>query len=57
VHEGHFDEARTDMEIWHDQVTEPIGGGWPVIEVGTNAPVDVMAVVDHIRAQAGEAAS
>jgi hypothetical protein len=57
VHEGHFDEARTDMEIWLDQVTEPIGGGWPVIEVGTNAPVDVMAVVDHIRAQAGEAAS
>jgi predicted kinase len=56
-HKGHFDEVRTDMEIWHDEVTEPIGGGWPVIEVGTNAPVDVMAVVDYIRIEAGEAAS
>ena len=45
------------MDIWHDEVTEPIGGGWPVIEVGTNAPVDVMALVDHIRAEAGKAAS
>jgi hypothetical protein len=29
-HTGHFDAMRTDAQIWHDEVSEPVGGGWPV---------------------------
>jgi hypothetical protein len=54
-HEGHFDTVRTDAEIWHDEVTEPVGGGWPVIEVDTNVPVDVAQVLDRVRAAAADA--
>jgi hypothetical protein len=55
-HEGHFDAARTDAEIWHDEVTEPVGGGWPVVEVDTNVVVDVAAVLARVRAAAAEPA-
>jgi predicted kinase len=48
-HAGHFDAMRTREEIWNDEVTEPIAGGWPVLEVNTDAPVDVAAVVRFIR--------
>ena len=26
---GHFDAARSDEEIWHDEVNRPVAGGWP----------------------------
>ena len=47
---GHFDTVRTDVELWNDEVTEPVAGGWPVIEVDTNVPVDVVAVTAAVRA-------
>ena len=47
---GHFDDARTDDEIWNAEVSEPVAGGWPVIEVDTLTPVDVDAVVRALRA-------
>jgi hypothetical protein len=37
---GHFDAERTDEEIWHDEVTQPIAGGWPLVRVDTEQPVD-----------------
>ena len=46
---GHFDDARTDEEMWNAEVSEPVAGGWPVIEVDTMTPVDVDAVVRAIR--------
>ena len=48
-HTGHFDHIRTDEELWNDEVAEPVAGGWPVLEVDTNRPVDVAAVVAAIR--------
>jgi predicted kinase len=46
---GHFDDARTDEEIWNDEVTEPVAGGWPVLDLDTERPVDPAAVVAWIR--------
>ena len=48
-HPGHFDEIRTDADLWNDDVAAPVSGGWPLIEVDTNDPVDVSAVVAFIR--------
>ena len=49
---GHFDDIRTDEEIWNEDVGQPVAGGWPVIEIDTGAPVDVDDVVKSIRAAA-----
>ncbi len=48
-HAGHFDAVRTAGELWNDEVAEPVAGGWPVLEIDTNQPVDVTAVVAEIR--------
>ncbi len=50
---GYFDRARTENELWNDEISEPMAGGWPVIEVGTNSPVDPGTVVSLIRAAVG----
>jgi glucokinase len=47
-HGGHFDASRTDAEIWHAEVSEPVGGGWPVVEIDTNTPVDVDDVLARV---------
>ncbi|MGI8793974.1 MAG: AAA family ATPase [Acidimicrobiales bacterium] len=49
-HPGHFDNVRTAEELWNDEVAEPVAGGWPVLEVDTNTPVDVTEVLAFIRA-------
>ncbi len=49
-HAGHFDSIRSLEELWNGEVTEPVAGGWPVIEVDTNRPVDlttVMALIER----------
>jgi predicted kinase len=46
---GHFDTVRKDHELWNDDVARPVAGGWPVIEVDTNRPVDVTALAAEIR--------
>ncbi|MGH9172598.1 MAG: AAA family ATPase [Acidimicrobiales bacterium] len=55
---GHFDSSRTAEEIWHSDVTEPVAGGWPVLEIDTSHPVDVAQVVADVRrlwaSEAGE---
>jgi hypothetical protein len=47
---GHFDAERSDAEIWHDDVTQPVAGGWPVVEVDTNGPVALDALLALLRA-------
>ena len=39
-------------QIWYDEVSEPVGGGWPVLEIDTNAPVDVEDVLARVGATA-----
>ena len=47
---GHFDAERTDEEIWNDAVSEPVAGGWPVVEVETNGPVAATELAARLRA-------
>jgi predicted kinase len=49
-HPGHFDAVRTIDDLWHDDVTHPVAGGWPVVVVETNTPVDTTSVLEDIRA-------
>ena len=46
---GHFDRDRSAWELWNDEVAEPVGGPWPVIEVDTTRPVDVDSVLGAVR--------
>lgn len=48
-HAGHFDTVRTADELWNDEVSQPVSGGWPMVEVDTNTPVDVDPVVAFVR--------
>ncbi|HEX7187089.1 MAG TPA: GrpB family protein [Actinomycetes bacterium] len=48
-HDGHFDDVRAEDELWGDQVTAPVDGGWPVIEQDTSAPVDLDQLVRQVR--------
>lgn len=48
-HAGHFDSVRTHEELWNEEVAEPVAGGWPVLEVNTNHPVDVAEVLAFVR--------
>jgi predicted kinase len=47
---GHFDAERTDEEIWNGEVSEPVAGGWPVVEVETNRPVAAAELAARLRA-------
>ena len=49
-HAGHFDHERTKNELWNDEVAEPVAGPWPVLEVDTESPVDIGAVVRFVQA-------
>ena len=46
---GHFDDLRTDEEIWNPEICEPVAAGWPVIEVDTSQPVDAVSVARLVR--------
>lgn len=48
-HAGHFDTLRTADELWNPELREPVAGGWPVLEVDTNEPVDLDAVLAFLR--------
>jgi len=48
-HAGHFDGVRSSEELWNDEVAEPVAGGWPLLEVRTDGPVDVGEVLAFIR--------
>ena len=48
-HPGHFDSLRTDDELWNTEVTSPVCGGWPYLEVDTSHPVDVSELIVRLR--------
>ena len=48
-HAGHFDGVRPIEELWNDEVAVPVAGGWPLLEVDTNRPVDLAEVIAFIR--------
>ena len=48
-HAGHFDGVRAVAELWNEDVAEPVAGGWRVLEVDTNGPVDLQEVLAFIR--------
>jgi hypothetical protein len=52
-HPGHFDDHRSDDELWNDEVTTPVAGGWAVLEVNTEHPVDVSTVIRDIERLVG----
>jgi ribosomal-protein-alanine N-acetyltransferase len=53
-HAGHFDHVRSAEELWNAEVGEPVAGGWPVIEVDTNAPVDIAGLASRVRKALGD---
>jgi predicted kinase len=55
-HSGHFDNERTVEDRWNEEVAQPVAGGWPVIDVSTNGPVDLGPLVLGIREAARIAA-
>lgn len=50
---GHFDHVRVPSELWNDEVSEPVAGGWPMLEVDTHEPVDIAGVVAFVRRATG----
>jgi hypothetical protein len=50
---GHFDSQRLPEELWDEEVANPVAGGWPVIELGTNGPLDEVAVLRRVREVSG----
>jgi len=50
---GHFDADRTDDHLWHPEVHEPVAGGWPVVEVDTDRPVDMARLLGRLGAAVG----
>lgn len=54
---GHFDSERPADDLWNDEIAGPVGGGWPVVEVDTNGPVDLDAVVARVQETAAVAAA
>lgn len=45
---GHLDALRTADELWNDEVALPVAGGWPVLEVPTEAPVEIGPLLHRI---------
>ena len=52
-HAGHFDGVRSGDELWNEEVAEPVAGGWPLLEVRTDQPVDLVEVVAFLRGTRG----
>lgn len=43
-------DAGRGQELWNGEVSEPVAGGWPLLEVDTDQPVAVDDVLAFIRA-------
>jgi predicted kinase len=54
---GHFAAQRAPEDLWNDEVARPVAGGWPVLEIRTDDPVDTGPLTARIRAAAGSVAS
>jgi predicted kinase len=40
-HAGHFDAQRDPADLWNEDTSQPVAGGWPVLEVDTTGPIDL----------------
>lgn len=47
-HPGHFDTAKVPADLWNEHNSAPVAGGWPVLTVATDEPVDIPALVDRL---------
>jgi predicted kinase len=47
-HPGHFDSTRSPDELWNVEVSEPVAGGWPILEVDTTGPTDIPQLARQI---------
>lgn len=45
---GHFDNERSNEQLWNPETNEPISGEWPLIQVDTTHQVDIEEVVRSI---------
>ena len=52
-HPGHFDDRRSDDELWNDEMTMPVAGEWAVLEVNTDHPLDISTVIKDIKRLVG----
>ena len=49
-HSGHFDDERAlGGGPWEGEMSEPVAGGWPLLQIDTERPVDLDAVVAFVR--------
>ncbi|HEU4567456.1 MAG TPA: AAA family ATPase [Marmoricola sp.] len=48
-HGGHFDAVRTPEELFGPETCEPLAGPWPLVEVDTSRPVEVVALARLVR--------
>ncbi len=47
---GHFDQQRlADDELWTGEAAEPVGGGWPLLEVDTSGVLDLDQLVGQVQ--------
>lgn len=46
---AYVSEHEDPAELWTSETTEPVAGGWPVIEVDTTTAVDIAALATRIR--------
>lgn len=49
-HVGYFDRERTPDELQHPEVSEPVAGGWPVLEADTGDTVDLRRLLGELEA-------
>jgi hypothetical protein len=45
---GHFDDQRSEEELWPEAALLPLAGPWPVIEVDTSTDVDLDALLHRL---------
>lgn len=48
-HPVHHDTLRDPATFYTAETTEPVAGGWPVLEVDTAVPVDLEVLVGRVR--------
>lgn len=46
---GYFDSQRLPEELWNDETARPVAGGWTVIEIDTNADIDVVGLAAEVK--------
>jgi hypothetical protein len=50
---GYIPEHASPDELWSEETTRPVHGGWPVIDIDTTCPVDLSALAERVRVALG----